>query len=354
MPTWLPSRVGLGLEQPSTFFTESLNMIMSSWAGDLMKLSVYTGEELFSIAARNAIVGRFGNYPGYYQNRFITFQQKPEYPYIGPDFSSIYWHHIPPFLAMLEDFIFAQAWAWSDRKISFPSVRQQGYAYFNSNQYGHLSGSFFGVEGMWPWLDQGVLTVDNVQIDWLAARKNGMLGIALMNESVEAVMTEIKLGPKSGENYTGTAQLCYRDGEVETVYIQNGKLKVTVAGHTLVGLLVPSKVVREPLFANKRMEQADAASTMVNHAHGKGLIIQLTPESYSGYIYSTLQPKALKRLTLDYRIGNGELRRITTETYPFEFIIEVDNAEKPLRYILTLEKMDGQVIKEEESVLKPL
>ena len=102
------------------------------------------------------------------------------------------------------------------------------------------------------------------------------------------------------------------------------------------------------------MEQADAASTMVNHAHGKGLIIQLTPESYSGYIYSTLQSKALKRLTLDYRIGNAELRRITTETYPFEFIIEVDNAEKPLRYILTLEKMDGQVIKEEESVLKPL
>src|SRR5690606_25840795 len=192
---------------------------------------------------------RFGNYPGYYQNRFITFQQKPGYPYQGPDFSSIYWHHIPPFLAMLEDFLFAQALAWSDRKISFPSLRQQGYAYFNSNQYGHLPGSFFGITGMWPWLDKGILSVDHIQIDWLAARKDGMLGVALMNESVETVTSGVTLGPKAGGNYTGRAQLFDKNGSVEDVHIRDGKLNLTIPGRTLVGLLVPIDAVKAPSFA---------------------------------------------------------------------------------------------------------
>ncbi len=355
VPNWLPSRVGLGLEQPSTFFNESLNMIMSSWVGDLMKLSAYTGEPLFAVAARNAIVGRFSNYPGYYQNRFITFQQKPEYPYKGPDFSSIYWHHIPPFLAMLEDFLFAQAQAWSGGRIYFPSLRQQGYAYFNANQYGHLPGSFFGVKEMWPWLDRTVLTVDDMQIDWLAARCDGLLGVALMNECADTVTSTVALGPKAGEDYTGGATLFYNDGRVEEVTISGGKLTLAIPGHTLVGLVVPTEAVRAPSFATPvPTVSAEVLNTVVEHDSGKGVVMQLSPDRYFGYIYTTKQPIELNRFIVDYRIGNGEERRLATDTYPFEFIIEVDRPSEPLMYSLTFEQSDGKVLKSQAYTLKPV
>jgi len=356
VPTWVPSRVGLGLEQPSTFFNESLNMIMSSWAGDLMKLYGYTGDKSFEIAARNAIIGRFSNYPGYYQNRFISFQQRADYPYKGPDFTSVYWHHIPPFLAMLEDFLFAQTWAWSKQQVAFPSLRQQGYAYFNSNQYGHAPGTFFGEDGMWPWLDSAVVSTDNIQIDWLAARKDGRVGFALMNESFTEITTEITLGSKVGADFTGDGILYRVDGSTEKLHFSHGKATVTIPGHTLVGIKIASKIVKAPKYAHgfdeKRGSSVALGNTVVNHDAGKGFVLQLSPDKYFGYVYVTHKPDVLKKLTMVYRIGNGETKRLSTETYPFEFIVEVSQPEQPLYYTLTLEKTDGNVDKLGEQVLK--
>lgn len=357
VPSWLPSRVGLGLEQPSTFFNESLNMIMSSWAGDLMKLYGYTGDESFKIAARNAIIGRFSNYPGYYQNRFITFQQRADYPYRGPDFTSVYWHHIPPFLAMLEDFLFAQTWAWSKKQIVFPSLRQQGYAYFNSNHYGHAPGTFFGDEGMWPWLDSAVISTDNMQIDWLAARKDGVVGVALMNESTIDIKTQITLGAKVDKDFTGQGTLYYVDGTVETLDFKQGKASVIIPGHTLVGVKFASKTVKAPkhLVAKRatNWDESDLKSTVVDHGMGKGIVIQLSPEKYFGYVYVTHKPDKLKKLTMTYHTGTGKAKKLITETYPFEFIVEVADAGKPLYYKLLLEGTDGSLEEIEERMLQP-
>ena len=357
VPTWVPARVGLGLEQPSTFFNESLNMIMSSWAGDLMKLYGYTGDKSFEIAARNAIIGRFSNYPGYYQNRFITFQQRADYPYKGPDFTSVYWHHIPPFLAMLEDFLFAQTRAWSKQQVAFPSLRQQGYAYFNSNQYGHAPGTFFGEKDMWPWLDREVVSSGHIQIDWLAARKAGRVGIAFMNESATEVTTEIALGPKVGASFTGEGILHRVDGTTEKLHFTDGKATVTIPGHTLVGVKITSEAVQAPVYAHKLVkEQGNAVvlgQTVADHGAGKGLVLQLSPDKYFSYVYVTHKPDVLKKLTMTYRTGTGETKRLSTETYPFEFIVEVSEPEQPFYYTLTLEKADGTVEELGEQVLKP-
>ncbi len=357
VPTWVPERVGLGLEQPSTFFNESLNMIMSSWAGDLMKLYGYTGDKSFEIAARNAIIGRFSNYPGYYQNRFISFQQQADYPYKGPDFTSVYWHHIPPFLAMLEDFLFAQTWAWSKQQVAFPSLRQQGYAYFNSNQYGHAPGIFFGEDGMWPWLDSAVVSTGNIQIDWLAARKDGRVGIALMNESDIEITTQIMLGPKAGADFTGDGILHRVDGSTEKLHFAHGRATVTIPGRTLIGVKIASETVKAPRYAHKldkiQRHSVTLGNTVVDHGVGKGIVLQLSPDKYFGYVYVTPKADVLKKLTMAYHIGTGKIKRLTTETYPFEFIVEVSQPEEPFYYTLTLEKVDGTVEELGEQVLRP-
>jgi hypothetical protein len=347
VPGWIPSRVGLGLEQSSTFGRSS-NIIMSSWVGDLMKLAEYTGDTYFADTARNAIVGRFTNYSGYYQNAFTTFQQKPEYPLQGPDYTGIYWHHLPPFLSMLEDFLINQTQLWSDNRIHFPSLRQQGYAYFNSNQYGHAPGSFFGEQGMWLWLDEDTVETDNMQIDWLAARKDGVFGLALMNESATSVTTSVYLGSKvpGGGSFTGKAELYAPDGSMMETDVINGRFSVTIPAKSLKAAVLRIPGVQAPAFSQMAYElngQPQLGQTVSEHTYGKAMVLQMSPESYYAYVYMTDKPAQTQSVSLIYRIGNGPELTETTNVYPYEFIVEVPDVTQSFTYRLEAATVSGGV-----------
>ncbi|MEF3306592.1 copper amine oxidase N-terminal domain-containing protein [Paenibacillus sp. GYB003] len=347
LPSWIPSRVGLGLEQSSTF-ARSSNIIMSSWAGDLLRLADYTGDTYFADIARNAIVGRFTNYPGYYQNTFSTFQQKPEYPLQGPDYTGIYWHHLPPFLSMLEDFLINLTQLWSENRIQFPSLRQQGYAYFNSNQYGHAPGSFFDEQGMWLWLDEGIVQTDNVQIDWLAARKDGVLGIALINESNVPEKVDVQLGSKvpGGSGFNGTAELYAPDGSKVQVNVVNGSFTAMIPAKSLKAAVLRIPGVKAPAFSQLSYElngQPQLGQTVSEHAYGKAMVLQMSPESYYAYVYMTDKPNQTQSVSLLYRIGDGPEQTETTNVYPYEFIIEVPDASKSFTYRLEATTVSGVV-----------
>lgn len=336
---WIPARVGLGIEQASTY-GKSSNIIMSSWVGDFLKLSEYTGESYFADAARNAIVGHFSNYSGYYQNAFTTYQQKADYPYEGPDYSGIYWHHIPPFLAMLEDFLINMTATWSDNNIYFPSLRQQGYAYFNSNQYGFAPGKFYDEEGMWLWLDEGVVDTGNLQIDWLGTKKDGVFGLAMMNESGEDLTTTVTLLDKvpGGADYTGKAALYDRSsGSIGEVDINGGKFEITIPAKSLRAVKILLPEIKAPAYSKMTYDldgEVDLKETVSTHTNGKGYVLQMSPDNYYAYVYVTDKPASLKNLTMKYKIGNGAEQTVSTDVYPYEFIIKVDDPNAAFTYTL--------------------
>ncbi|HEX7009543.1 MAG TPA: hypothetical protein VF184_06145, partial [Phycisphaeraceae bacterium] len=112
VPAWEVSPVGLGFEQPSTFFRSGGAMhliLMSAWAPNLLRAAYQTGDDLPRVFARNSIIGRFANYPGYYINGFTDLVQSARYPYEGPDVTYIYYHHIPVQLAFTLDWLVTEA-----------------------------------------------------------------------------------------------------------------------------------------------------------------------------------------------------------------------------------------------------
>ncbi|MBQ7040023.1 MAG: hypothetical protein IJN39_05590, partial [Clostridia bacterium] len=351
---WIPSRVGLGVEQASTF-TASSNIVMQSFVGDFMRLSAYTGNEFLATAARNAIIGRYRSYDGYYRNAFITYQQETNYPVDGPDYTGIYWHHIPPFLAMLEDFLINQTFAWSGKNISFPSLRQQGYAYFNSNQYGHEAGKFYDEDNMWAWLAEDTVHPDSIQIDWMAARKDGVTGIAFMNEDEVATTTTITLGEKFGadKNYTGTATLYDKTGKIGTVDVKDGKFTLTIPGKSLQAVKLNIASVKAPAFASIEYDPADKAEiggTISNHKTGKGYTLQMSGDNYFAYVYTTYKPSQAKSVTLTYTV-NGKEKTLTDIVYPYEFIVRVDYVNAEFSYNLKIQKTDGSTEDSGDGVL---
>ena len=357
VPAWVPSRVGIGLEQPSTFYSQSLNMIMSNWSPDMMRLAEYTDNDLFEAAARNAVVGRFGTYPGYYLNRFVTLQMQENYHRDSPvDVSSVYWHHIPPFMSMIEDFVITQAWKWSDKQIEFPSTRQQGYAYFNNKQYGYEPGKFFNEDNMWLWIDSDVVNTNSVNIDWIAAKKDGVMGIALMNASNEDITTEIELGEKADSDYTGKIRLYSANGSYKSVEATNGKFTVTVPGHSLVASLIYSKDITKPSFANKTYKQTENTVTDVAHSDvtGGGFLMQFRPSLYFAHIYvqNTFKEEsttaAVSKMEVVYSFGNANNSfTVSDDIYPFEVTIEAidQNSELPIHYTVKLYGQNEELLK---------
>jgi len=193
VPAWEVAQMGLGLEQPTTFFGGGAtvqpadwklrNILNSAWAPGLLRLYEFTGREIYRTYARNSIIARFANYPGYYLKGFTDAELSPDYPYKGPDVSSIYYHHIPVHLAFTLDYIFTEAEQMSRGEIKFPWVKQQGYVWFTSREYGCGPGKVYGDDGLWPWLDRGAFSVDSPQINYFGASGDGKFDVVASNSS---------------------------------------------------------------------------------------------------------------------------------------------------------------------------
>ncbi len=186
VPAWQVSPVGLGLEQPSTYtcFRGAMNNIMqSTWAPHLLRVYRHTGREIYRTFARNSVIGRFANYPGYYLTCFTDRVHDPRYPYDGPDITSLYYHHIPVHYAFTMDYLLADAEARSGGRVAFPWVKQKNYAWFNNRVYTAEPGRVYDDQRAVLWVERGLVTTDDAKTDWLAARSPDRFWVMLMNQT---------------------------------------------------------------------------------------------------------------------------------------------------------------------------
>jgi hypothetical protein len=198
VPAWEVSQVGLGLEQPETYNQRGPkeNILMSAWAPSMLRLAGFAGDPALRTAARNAFIGRFANYPGYYLDGMTTEYMRPDYPLTGPDVTSLYVHHIPPFAAAVLDFLYTDAEVRSHGAVKFPSVRQCGYVWFDSRLYGHAPGTVYG-QSAWPWLHRTAAHTDNINLDLLLAEGEGRFHVILLNQVDEAQTAAVTFDPKA-------------------------------------------------------------------------------------------------------------------------------------------------------------
>ena len=357
VPLWVASNAGLGIEQPITFNGSSY-ITMQCWAGDMVRLSHLTGEDYFESVARNSMIGRFGGYSGYYLQRFWTYYMKPEYGFNGPDFTNFYWHHIPQFYAMLCDFLVNQISVKTDNNVLFPALRQQGYAYFDSNQYGYAPGKFYDEDGMWLWLDRGIVDSDSIQIDYLTARKDGVLGASFLNEGNETVTTVVSLGDKIADSATfnGTATL-YSGNTTSEVSVENGKFTITVEPKSVVSVKMNIPTVTAPSFSKLKYDLDGTysnESTVREHENGKAFLLQMSPEEYFAYVYVTETEETVASMKVVYTLDKGEEMTVEMSEYPFEVIIPVSETEKTFGYNIVLTYKDGKTKSINGGTLKAL
>ena len=103
---------------------------------------------------------------------------------------------------------------------------------------------------MWLWLDRGIASSDSIQLDYLAARKDGVLGLSFINEGNEEVTSVVSLGEKvpNAGAVNGTATL-YSGGEKSEVSVSGGKFTITVQPKKAVSVILNIPELKAPEYA---------------------------------------------------------------------------------------------------------
>lgn len=343
VPSWQVSNVGLGLEQPVTYAqsTNDQNIFMSVWAANLMRLYGLTGDTLLRTYARNATIGRFSNYPGYYLRLFTNLYQEPNYVYKGPDLTSIYYHHIPAFAAYVQDYVFSDAEVRSKGQFAFPSVRQFGYVWFDSRLYGFAPGKVYG-DTAWPWINRTAVSGDNKNVDVVLAHNDTTVYAALMNQTNAPQHVTLHFDPKVlGAPISGkTPRLWVENEKTASTSIQNDSLSIDLkpGGFTVLGIsglhihvqthhLAPSQPIN---FKNKGQEDKKienspliATGTYIN-------VPQFSSRELYVYVHSTAKQCSSAKLV--YRIGKEPEKTATVNQFPCEFSIPLSYNSVPVEW----------------------
>lgn len=194
---WSVSPVGLGIEQPSTYFLRTAGktirpVFMTSWAPRLMELASVSGKGIYDTYGRNAVIGRAASYPGYYATGYTDITGSEHFPYRGPDVSSIYYHHIPAYLAMMQDCLVTEVISRSNGAVYFEPARQEGFVWFANNIYGNCRGVING-EAARLWMPAGAVSTDRNDINILTAKSASHFFIMLTNDGNEDAEVRLTL-----------------------------------------------------------------------------------------------------------------------------------------------------------------
>ena len=359
VPGWLVSNVGLGFEQPTTYTYKDNGgrmILQAPWAAAFLRLAQYTGDRQFETYARNAVVGRWSNYPGYYYTDFTDLGQNPRYPYVGPDMGFFYYHHIIVHLSWVLDYLVSEAALRSHGGIQFPALRQFGYAYFDNLVYGHAPGEILGQKEAWLWMRKDLVNLDNPQINYLTAHSRDKFFVILMNERQTPETVTVTFQPsnisKGGGRFSKARVISGSGGEVPLI---GNAGKVTVEPRGFAVLEVGDLEIDIPAHRIHPEPKPSEHPGFIKAAAGDGnevcaAAIQIEPGAWDAYVWSTAPSGGIREISLTLQFG-GKTETLRDTEYPYEFSVPVPSGQTAFRFHVSGVKADGSLFKSEEKTL---
>lgn len=315
------SSVGLSIEQPVTYFLRSAGqtvrpVYMSNWAPALLRLSEATGKPIYETYARNAVTGRADNYPGYYATGYTDIPCSAQFPCTGPDVSSIYYHHIPAYMALIQDYLVSDIIARSNGMIDFPHARQEGFVWFSNDIYGSANGVVHGNEAR-LWMPEGIAATDRPDINMLTARGADRLFIMLTDQSGTDTTVTVILSNNISRQMKSTSVTLY-DNENRESYLEceNGHIRLTVPAHGVVTLVLGmewsdslAKVIAEPLTDGLRIIDTGTEA-------GKVYLYRIRSPFGWDSVYGVAGCSSVEGLSIDVACNNEHIK---ATSWPYEW-----------------------------------
>jgi hypothetical protein len=341
VPQALVSPVGLGFEQPFTYFSPANTVrpvFMSSWAPHLLRLYQYNHKKIFETYARNAVIGRFTNYPGYYATGFTDITMRPDFPYKGPDVSSIYYHHIPPHLAFTLDYVITEAMQRSNGKVQFPYGKQDGFVWFNNRVFGGGKGIIMDDKKVSLWMKKGLITIDNPEVNYVTAISDDRFWILLTNEASVTAQANISVAKEVPvADQVNASQYSTPAAKKGNLALNKRTTSLSIPAKGFMALSIPlaSRPVSAvlPPVANG-MKVIDLGAPW-----GKCYVFRIRSPFGWDSMYGYIEAGPIEGATLTATL-NG--KSIAQSTYPYEWSFYKLAANEPVKGELQLKTADGK------------
>lgn len=328
---WMLSLTGLSFEALQTYRYSGANL-NPAWAPHLLRLAHRAGDDLLRDVAHNAVVGRFTNYPGYYFRQHTVHHMKPDFPYTGPfDNTTIYYHHAPAQLGMAVDYLFAEHETRSGGRIAFPAEFEENFVWFRFRVYGHRPGTFYGDDGVWPWLPRGVVSLDTHLVNWLAGRRRDRVYLSLTNSVPEPLDVTVTLGIDMPGQREVTV---IADGTPGTATMRGNQVRVPVSGHGITALVVPADLPDAAMHRDPAPVRDAPGSYSFDEDSPVGpvrgmLLARPDGSGWDAYVQSRCATPAVLRYSLD---GGATWIESVKSAHPAEWTVRVPAGTRDIRY----------------------
>ena len=342
VPAWRVSEIGLTPESSVTS-PGHRGIFMTNYAPWMLRLGGYTGDEFLKDIAKSAVIGRYLNFPGYHMNTArTTVYEKPDYPlrpYRDLSYNSFHFNHIWPHMSIVFDYLVTDAEVRSEGGIRFPSRFIEGYAYLQSKFYGDRPGTFYGEEDAILWMPQRLLELNNVELNYIAARGNDSLYLAFTNQSPEPVLSSVRLnedalGHPLEERYMVDQWVNNRKSE--SFEMADGRFDIEVPGDGILAVAICG-MAPESEF-QRRILDYEAELWANDYLEGefgdfRAMLLNLGEGMKSAFIYLQAADDEFDEVTLHYET-NGGAGSVVKDAYPYEFTVSLSGDADEVRFRL--------------------
>lgn len=346
VPAWRVSELGLTPESSGTCKGHR-GVFLATHAPFMLRIAQETGDEFLHDIGRSAVVGRYTSFPGYHMNTArTTVYEKPDFAerplaQINST-SSLHYNHIWPQVALLLDYLVADAAFRSRGAISFPWHFAEGYGYLQGRIYGDRPGQFFGDGDVWLWMPRELLSFDSSEVNYVAGRAGDRLYLALMNESPEPVSATFRLDSQLVRG--GVCQTrVWREGQTAgRVSLELSKFQVEIAPRGLTALAIEGVQI-EPKFQGGLSGGSAWRRDYAEQACGgtRAMVLNFGPGMQSAYVYLQASAAQCRQATL-HHATDGAWESVTDQAFPFEFTVPLAPSAERFEFRLELVTPSGE------------
>ncbi|WP_262245507.1 hypothetical protein [Parapedobacter soli] len=337
VPAWRVSEIGLTPESSGTS-TGHRAIFMANYAPWMLRLGYYAKDNFLQEIAKDAIVGRYRNFPGYHMNTArTTAYEKADYP-LRPheelSVNSFHYNHIMPMISMLLDYLITDAYVKSEGRIDFPSEYIEGYAYLQNKMYGHHPGKFENETCVQLWMPSELLEIDEVELNYLSARKGNKLYLAFMNQSDQPVSARVLVND--------ALVRCDEPGQCSfTVEVGPSGIETVVLENVEINPAIQDKIIAKTdgEVGNDYLE--------IRPGNAKAMLMRLSDVVNTVYLYLSDDESSVRSARVTYTDVAGKEQTIVDHSYPYEFTIPLDMQQKGLLFCLEVTDTDGRVTRAE-------
>ena len=238
--------------------------------------------------------------------------------------------------SMLIDFLVTDALYKSDGAIDFPSEFIEGYGYMQNKFYGHKKGKWYR-EDVWLWMPAKLIETGSVELNYISARGENTLYVALSNQSAERVKSWIRIN----ENLVKlNPQTVTKDQHGKVHKIEAGIIDVTVPPHGQISLVVKNAQIN-PTIQDKLLSQPSLGwkndYLEIETGNARAMIIAIGDLVQNLYLYLRDDDEVVREVSLIIKGADGN-QVLTDKSFPFEFTVPV---EKEVTFKLSCKKTNG-------------